>query len=282
MKEFIIESYGKINLALDVLYKREDGYHQLNSIMQQISLKDKLIFKEIKEGIVIKSNSKEVPLDSTNLVYKAWDRLKQITGINKGIQIEIVKEIPVASGLAGGSANGAAALKALNYLWELNLSEEELMKIGKELGADIPFCIMGGTALAQGIGENLTKLKSFSGKSILLGNPGIGVSTAYAYSKLNLNGSERLDLDSLIASMEKEDLQEVASLIGNSMEEPIIKEHPIIGEIKSLMIKYGALGSLMSGSGPTVFGIFDDKEKMDFAKKKLGEKIPKVYSTTTI
>lgn len=170
----------------------------------------------------------------------------------------------------------------MNHLWKIGLSDEELMKIGKELGADVPFCIMGGTALAKGIGDKLTKLKSFAGKSILLGNPGIGISTAYAYSRINLSTNNRLDIDSLIFNMDEDDIKGVAKYIGNSMEEPMVKEHRIIGEIKEIMMKHGALGSLMSGSGPTVFGIFDDEEKMTFAKNRLSEVIPKVYCATTI
>lgn len=281
MQELIIESYGKVNLALDVLYKREDGYHEINSIMQQINLKDKLIFKEHREGIIIESNNNEVPLDSSNLVYRAWEKMKSISGINRGIHIRIEKNIPIAAGLAGGSSNGAATLKALNTLWGLNLSQDELMNIGKSLGADVPFCIMGGTAHAQGIGEKLTALKPFKDKFLLLGNPGIGISTAYAYSKLDLSGM-RYDMDELIQSMENEDLPSVARNLKNRMEAAIIKENSIIGEIKRLMIKNGALGALMSGSGPTVFGLFDDQDKLIFTHRKLSEKIKKVYNCITI
>lgn len=268
MGELIIESYGKINLTLDILHKRKDGYHEINSVMQRIDLKDTLAFKEIDKGIIIESNNPQVPKDSTNLVYKAWEKLKQISGIDRGIHVKIDKRIPVAAGLAGGSSNGAATLQAINQLWNLKLSDIELMKIGKDLGADIPFCIMGGTALAQGIGEKLIKLKPFTGKHILLCNPGIEISTAYAYSKVQL-GEERLDVDKLISCIEREDLHCVAKNLGNKMETLIIQEYPIIDKIKSTMIESGALGALMSGSGPTVFGIYDDEEKLLFTKDKL-------------
>lgn len=281
MKELILESYGKINLALDVLYKRNDGYHEINSVMQQIDLKDTLIFSEHKSGIIIESNNNEMPLDSNNLIYKVWEKLRDITGVDKGIRVRVDKQIPIAAGLAGGSSNGAVALKALNTLWDLNLSLEELIDIGKSLGADIPFCIMGGTAKAQGIGEKLSKLKPFKEKYILLGNPGIEISAAYAYSRLDLN-NERLDVDGLIANMEKDDLEAVAKKMKNVMEKPIIEDFPIIQEIKDIMSKHGALGALMSGSGSTVFGLFDDKEKLLFAEKKLKEKEFKVYSCVTI
>lgn len=281
MQELIMDSYAKVNLALDILYKRDDGYHEINSIMQQVSLKDTILFSDKKEGITIECQDKDLPLDSSNLVYRSWEKMKEVSGINRGIHIKIEKNIPIAAGLAGGSSNGAATLKAINQLWDLNLSQRELMDIGKTLGADLPFCILGGTAKAQGIGELLTPLKSFKDKCILLANPGIGVSTAYAYGKLNLN-AEPYDIDELIQCMEDEDLPCVAKKMKNRMEEAIIKEYPIIAEIKRKMVKYGALESLMSGSGPTVFALFDDKDKMGFAHKKISQEIEKVYSCTTI
>lgn len=284
MKEIIIESYGKINLGLDVLYKRQDGYHELNTIMQQIDLSDTLTLSEIKEDIVLECNEKDLPLDSTNLVYRAWKKIQEKTGINKGIQIGIHKKIPIAAGLAGGSSNAAMVLKGLNELWQLNLSEEELKQMGVELGADVPYCIMGGTALAQGIGEKLTKLKSFGGKNILLVNPGISISTADVYKNLKLSNKPKLDTEKIISFMEKEDLKSLGENIINVMEEVVIKQHPIISEIKKDMMKSGALGSLMSGSGPTVFGLYEDKDKLQFSKKKLREKYLKarIFETHTI
>src|SRR5699024_6776872 len=172
-------------------------------------------------------------------------------------------------------------LKALNQLWNLKLSSKELMQIGGELGADIPFCIMGGTALAQGIGEKLMKLQSFANKYILLCNPGMSISTAQAYSKINPNG-HRLDIDGLANCIEEDDIYCVASKLSNKMEEAIIREYPMIQEIKDMMMKNGALGSLMSGSGPTVFGLFDDKDKMISAKKELSKKIDYIYLCQTI
>ncbi len=282
MEELIIESYGKINLALDVLYKRPDGYHELNTVMQQISLSDKLIFKEIESGIIVESRGLKVPLDSTNLVYRAWEQLKPLSKIDRGIHITIEKNIPVAAGLAGGSSNGAATLKALNQLWNLNLSLNELMEIGVRLGADVPFCLLGGTALAKGIGDILTPLKSFKDVYMLIGNPGIGVSTEYAYSKLNIQKDHSIDIPGLISCMDKRDLKCVGKKFKNIMEDPIIKEYPIIKEVKDNMMANGALGTLMSGSGPTVFGLFEDEESIKYAKEKLLEIIDKVYICKTI
>ncbi len=275
MREIVLESYGKINLGLDVLYKREDGYHEISTIMQQINLSDTLIMREIEEDIELDCNNKELPLDSTNLVYCAWKKMQEKTGINKGIQINIHKKIPIAAGLAGGSANAAAVLKGLNQLWGLNLSEEELREIGIEIGADVPYCIMGGTALAEGIGERLTKIKSFKDKDILLVNPGIGVSTTEVYGSLRLNKEARMDVQKIISSIERDDIKSVADNITNVMEEVVIEKNPIISEIKRDMMSYGALGALMSGSGPTVFGLFDDMDKLKFCKKILTEKYSK-------
>lgn len=281
MYELTLKAYAKVNLALDVLYKREDGYHEINSIMQQISLCDELTFTDNKEDIIIQCNSSDLPLDSSNLVYKAWEKMKEISGLNRGIKINIQKNIPIAAGLAGGSSNGAATLKALNTLWDLGYSDEKLMEIGRTFGADIPFCIFGGTAQAEGIGDRLTRLKPFKDKYILIANPGIGISTAYAYSKIDLS-SQRYDIEALINAMEREDLIGVAANLNNRMESAILKEYPVIQDIKTAMIKNGALGSLMSGSGSTVFGLFDDEDRMEYANKKLTETFDRVYSCKTI
>lgn len=283
MDEIVLDSYAKINLALDILYKRDDGYHELNTIMQQIDLKDRIIIRNRNKGIHIQCDNKDVPLDENNLVYKAWEKIKEKTGINRGIQITIEKKIPVAAGLAGGSSNGGAVLKGLNLLWDLKLSDEELMAIGKEIGADVPFTIMGGTAWAKGIGERLTRLNSFSGKMVLLANMGIPVSTEWVYKNMDLKSiNKRVDIESLIRYMEEDDLLSLAKNMENVMEAVVIEKYPQIERIKEDMIKFGALGSLMSGSGPTVFGLFDDEEKLHRCKKELEKKIPNVLVAKTI
>lgn len=275
MRELVLESYGKVNLGLDVLYKRDDGYHELNTIMQQISLKDIITIKNNKKGIIIESNNKDLPLDSTNLVYRAWKKLKEKTGIDRGIHVNIYKNIPLAAGLAGGSSNAAAILKGLNQLWKLGLRDKDLRIIGKELGADVPYCIGGGTALAEGIGEKLLKLKSFKGKNILLVNPGIFISTEDVYSKLDLENQKRINIKKILEAIEDDNLKTLSENMGNVMEKVVINENPIIGEIKDDMMEYGSLGSLMSGSGPTVFGFFHDEDKLDYCEKKLKKKYNK-------
>ena len=283
MKEIEIDAYAKVNLSLDVLYRREDGYHEINTIMQQINLKDTLVISDLKEGIVIECSHPEVPLDSSNLVYKAWMGLKEKFSIHKGAHIVINKNIPVAAGLAGGSTDAAATLKGLNELWGLNLTEEELMDIGVTIGADVPFCIMGGTALAQGIGEKLTRLSSFSRKLVLVANPGIPVSSAHVYKNLRLERlSERPDTDRLIRSIEEDDLSFLAQNMVNVLEQVTLEEYSIIKDIKEQMKRLGALGSLMSGSGSTVFGIFDNMETLERCKNEMENNVKVLISTKTI
>lgn len=283
MAEITLDSYGKINLSLDVLHKRDDGYHELNTLMQQIDLKDTIILRDRQKGIKIESNQKEVPLDSTNLVYKAWEQILEKTGMDRGIHIIINKNIPVASGLAGGSSNAAAVLKGLNTLWDLKFSQSELMEIGVNIGADVPFCILGGTAHAKGIGEKLTKLNSFSNKMVLLATIDVPVSTAYVYENINLKGiQDRIDIGQLIQYIQEDDLPGLAKNMANVMEQVVIPEHPILEEIKNTMIDHGALGSIMSGSGPTVFGLFDDEARLYKCKEKLEKNIEKVFVAKTI
>lgn len=285
MREIVLKSHGKINLGLDVLYKRDDGYHEINTIMQQIDLSDTLIIKENnKEDIVIKTDNKDLPLDSSNLIYKAWAKIKEKTGIKKGIEVVVEKNIPIAAGLAGGSSNAATVLKGLNELWQLGLAEEDLQKIGLEIGADVPFCITGGTALAEGIGEKLTKLKSFKDINLLLVNPGMQILTAEVYASLRPNGKRKMNIEKVIEFIENNDLYALAKSIVNVMEEVVINKNPIILEIKEDLLDCGALCSLMSGSGPTVFGLFDDLEKLNFCKGKLTNKYSngKVFIAKTI
>lgn len=284
MEEVVIDAHGKINLALDVLYPRDDGYHEINTIMQQIDLKDTITLRNIEgDRAIIECNSEEIPLDESNLAYKAWEKIVEKTNLLRGIHITIDKNIPVAAGLAGGSTNAAAVLKGLNLLWNLNLSQERLMEIGAEIGADVPFCILGGTAHARGIGEKLKKIRSFSNKLILLANIGKPVSSAYVYNKLDLdNRSKRIDVDKIVEYIEEDDVKKVAENMENIMEQVVIKEYPIIAQIKEDMVRYGALGSIMSGSGPTVFGIFDDEEKLLRCKEFLEKKVEKVLVTKTI
>ncbi len=276
-----IEAHGKINLALDVLYKRDDGYHEIKSVMQQISLSDTLIIEDDTKGVKIECDSPYVPSDGTNLVYKAWKEISKLTGTNAGIKVRIIKRIPVAAGLAGGSADGAAVIAALNDMWELGMTKIEMMEIGLKIGADLPFCLLGGTALAEGVGEKLTELKTLSGVHVLLAAPGIQISTADTYSKLRLR-DQRLPVDEMVLAIERGEIKGVTENLSNVLEEVIFPENPKIAELKNLMTKFGAMGSLMSGSGSSVFGIFEDEDKLNFAYTKFRKLQINVIKTATV
>lgn len=276
-----LDSYAKINLSLDVVRKREDGYHEIRSVMQQIDLRDTLSIAENKNGVIITCDKDQVPVDESNLVYKAWEEVSKHAKTKIGIRVHIKKRIPVAAGLAGGSANCATTLKSLNKLWDLALSDQELMDIGIKIGADVPYCLMGGTALAEGIGEKLRQLRSFNDKALLIANPGIQISTADAYASLKI-GKTKNKIEDIIDCVENDDIHCLSKEMYNVMEANIISEHPQIEEIKKMMINNGALGSLMSGSGPSVFGIYEDLDYLKFAEKKLREKFPFVFNVRTI
>lgn len=283
MREIVLNSYGKINLSLDIVNKRDDGYHNIETIMQEIGLKDLVYIKEREEGIVINSNCRELPLDESNLVYKAWSLMKEVSGLDKGVEIYIEKNIPIAAGLAGGSSNGAAVLKGLNSLWGLNYSLEKLQAIAIDIGADLPFCLQGGTCYARGVGEILEPLKSFKDKLILLANFGLPISSREVYESLNLNNSKReIDIRSKVKFIEDDNLLGLAQSMENIMETVVLKEYSELRDIKNIMLEEGALGSLMSGSGPTIFGIFNDEEKILSCSKRLKKILDKVYITKTI
>ena len=263
MNTVSMRAYAKINLGLDVIGKLENGYHEVRMIMQSVNLYDKINVTRNKSGeINVKTNLPFLPTGPDNLVYKAAATLKEEFGIKDGVDIDLYKFIPVAAGMAGGSTDAAAVLKAVNKMFKLGLSDKELMERGAKLGADIPYCIMGGTALAEGIGEVLTPLPSCPHFYLVIAKPGISVSTKFVYTSLKLD--EQMvhpDTDGIIAAITNKDVAGIADRLCNVLESVTVKEYPIIQEIKSEMIKYGALNSLMSGSGPTVFGIFTDEDK---------------------
>ena len=256
-----IEAHAKINLSLDVLRKREDGYHELRMIMQTIELHDTVILEEIKSGISLECSSRWVPCDSTNTAWKAARLLFDKTGIKSGVSIKIIKRIPVAAGLAGGSADAAAVLRGINSLFSLGFDDEELRGIGKQVGADVAYCISGGTRLAEAIGDKLTDLADFGGVDLVLVKPNRGVSTAWVYGKLNLSEiaqSDRPNTEGLLQAIKRRDIRYISQNMKNVLERVTIPKYSIIREAKERLIELGALGSMMSGSGPTVFGIFPD------------------------
>lgn len=268
-----LRALAKINLGLDILRKREDGYHEVRMIMQTIQMYDVLKMKKVKKsGISLSVNYPYIPSDERNLVYKAAKLLMDEFQVKEGVDICLEKFIPVAAGMAGGSSDAAAAMVGINRLFKLGLSERELMDRAVNIGADVPYCIMRGTALAEGIGEKLTRIAQIPDCFVLIGKPGISVSTKMAYESLQLDKiSSHPDIDGMIRDIENGDLLTMTEKMGNVFEPGIIEKYPVIGEIKDLMEDNGALKAMMSGSGPTVFGIFDDREKMEVAAAVLRE-----------
>ena len=268
-----LRALAKINLGLDILRKREDGYHEVRMIMQTIQMYDVLKMKKVKKpGISLSVNYPYIPSDERNLVYKAAKLLMDEFQVKEGVDICLEKFIPVAAGMAGGSSDAAAAMVGINRLFKLGLSERELMDRAVNIGADVPYCIMRGTALAEGIGEKLTRIAQIPDCFVLIGKPGISVSTKMAYESLQLDKiSSHQDIDGMIRDIENGDLLTMTEKMGNVFEPGIIEKYPVIGEIKDLMEDNGALKAMMSGSGPTVFGIFDDREKMEVAAAVLRE-----------
>ena len=285
LDEIILKARAKINLTLDVTGKREDGYHILEMIMQTISLYDKVYVKKIDKPVLrLKSNLDWLPTDERNLAYMAAKLLKEKFQIKQGIFIELDKKIPVAAGLAGGSTDCAAVLIAVNRLFKLGLSKEELMKYGLRLGADVPYCIARGTVLAQGIGEILTPLSQQCPFCyVVLVKLPISVSTAFVYKNLSLQSIQaRPNTEKMIQSIEDGDLEGVCSYLCNVLETVTISHYPEIDKVKKRLLQLGAKGSLMSGSGPTVFGLFEEKETAQKAVLQLKEelKIKDVIFTT--
>ena len=274
------KAYAKINIGLDIVGKTDNGYHLLNSIMQQVDLYDVItVSREDEDGysIAIDSNNHDIPLDETNLAYKAADILMKEYKLSGKVSIYIDKHIPMAAGMAGGSTDGAAVLELINELYELGLSKDELKSIGVKLGADIPFCIEGKGAICQGIGEIMTPLGTAPDMAVLIAKPPISISTKYVYTHLKLDSVTHPDMDKVITAYKSGDLKTVADSMGNVLESVSEKENEIITSLKASMLEEGAVGSLMSGSGPTVFGLFEDLTLASKAGEKMKEKYPDVF-----
>lgn len=279
---YTVKAPAKINFALDVLSKRPDGYHEVSMIMQTIALFDKITVSSRDSGIELTADSDAIPIDETNIAYKAAAYLRSKYHIDKGVSIHIEKKIPVAAGLAGGSTDAAAVLKLLNKLWEIGLSEEELKEAGGKLGADVPFCIQGGTCLAEGLGEVLTPLANTPDCWLLLIKPPVGVSTKEVYQSLKLEDvKERPDIQAMLQAIARDDVKGICSSMGNALEAVTIKLHPVISELKQKLLDYGATGSLMSGSGPTVFGVFENQADAEKAYEDMKNWVDEVFLVKT-
>ena len=262
MNRIQMKALAKVNLGLDVIRRREDGYHEVKMIMQTVRLYDRIILEKTQKGISMETNLSFLPVNEQNIAYRAAKMLMDEFHIQGGLHIKIDKHIPVAAGMAGGSTDGAAVLYGVNKIFELGLTKRQLMERGVKLGADVPYCIMRGTVLSEGIGEILTPVPSLPDCHILIAKPPVSVSTKHVYENLKLDKIEKHpDIDGMVEALRMEELHGVTQRMENVLETVTIPEHPEIQQIKELMIKEGALNALMSGSGPTVFGIFDDREK---------------------
>ena len=271
MNQLVMEAKAKINLSLDVLGKRADGYHEVRMIMQSLDLCDTVtVTKSEADGITLTSNLNFIPTDERNLAYKAARMMIEEFQIKEGVTIDLVKRIPVAAGMAGGSTDGAAVLVAMSRLFDLSLTDSQLMERGVRLGADVPYCIMGGTALSEGIGEVLSPLPPMPECYFVIAKPGVSVSTKYVYEQIDSVGvNEHPDTDGMIHAIREGSLDGVSSRLCNVLEAVTITVHPEIQEIKTFLKEQGAKNALMSGSGPTVFGIFQEKDAAKRAADKL-------------
>lgn len=268
----IRRAYAKINLGLDVTGRLENGYHLVRMIMQTVGIYDVLTFTAARSGIRISVEGGELPTGEDNLIYRAARLLMEAGGVKEGVDIHLEKHIPIAAGMAGGSSDAAAALLGLNELFALGLSREQLRQLGVRIGADVPYCIMGGTALAEGIGELLTPLTPAPPCGLLVAKPDIQVSTKYVYEQLDAwEIGHHPDIDGMRSAIETGDLTGIADRLGNVLETVTMEACPVIGRIKREMMANGAMGSLMSGSGPTVFGIYGSQEQAGAAGDCLRE-----------
>ncbi len=284
MDNISLKALAKINLGLDVVRRRDDGYHEVRMIMQTINLFDRLEIKKIKESAIkIHTNLFFLPVNENNLVYKAAKLLIDEFGIQEGVSVGLTKKIPVAAGMAGGSTDAAAMLFGMNRLFGLGLSKKQLMERGVKIGADVPYCIMRGTALAEGIGDKLSPLPAMVKCPVLIAKPQISVSTKFVYQNLKLDDKTvHPDIDRLIEDIRNKDLKAVSDHMGNVLESVTIPNYPVISQIKEQMMDSGAVGSMMSGSGPTVFGLFDDSRtaQLAFGKMKRSGLAKQVYLTS--
>ena len=272
-------AYAKINLGLDVLRRRENGYHDVKMVMQTVGIYDELTFEKIEEGIVVTTDKEELPTDKGNLIYRAAELLTEKYQIQEGIRISLKKNIPIAAGMAGGSTDAAAVFHGMNTLFNLHMDEKTMQEEGVKIGADVPYCIMGGTALSEGIGEVLTALPAPPKAVLCIAKPDINVSTKFVYENLHIETvKDHPDIDGMVQAIREGDLRGITDRMANVLETVTVKEYPIIEEIKKKMLESGAENALMSGSGPTVFGVFAEeagaREAMEgIRKEKLAQQV---------
>lgn len=284
MNQLILKAYAKVNLGLDVIGKLPNGYHEVKMVMQTVGIYDELTLEKAQSGIVVTTDSGELPTDENNLIYKAAKLMQEKYGIREGVRIHLQKNIPIAAGMAGGSTDAAATMKGMNTLFGLGADAEELREEAVKIGADVPYCILGGTALAEGIGEKLTVLSPAPEMHLLVAKPDINVSTKYVYEHLDaMEVVQHPDIDGMMEAIREGSLTGVLERMGNVLETVTVTAYPVIDTIKQRMKELGALNALMSGSGPTVFGVFPDEESAKAAYEQLKqEALAKQIFVTTL
>lgn len=262
MDSLSLSANAKINLGLDVLRRREDGYHEVKMVMQTVGICDRLDFTRLSEDCIrVSTNKEELPCDGHNLIYRAAKLMKETYGISEGVSVVLQKNIPIAAGMAGGSTDAAATIHGMDQLFGLELSLAEKQRLGVKIGADVPYCLMGGTALSEGIGELLTALPAVPKAYLVIAKPDINVSTKFVYENLHANSlTEHPDIDGMVESICRGDLKGITDRMENVLETVTVKHHPVIEEMKAFLKEQGAMNALMSGSGPTVFGVFEKEE----------------------
>ncbi len=278
-----LHSYGKINLFLDIIEKLQNNYHTIKTVMQSIDICDEIVLNSLNDNkIIIECSDPKIPVNEKNTCYKAALLIKNTFFINTGIHIYINKNIPSEAGLAGGSGNAAALIMGLNEMWNLNLSLEEMCSLGVQIGSDIPFCIIGGTCLAEGIGDKVTELNNFTWNNILIIKPEFSMSTAFVYQNLASDYYNLYSKNNILKYISSYDYEKAAMCVSNTLEKVVEKYHPEINDIKKLMIENGAISSVMTGSGSAVFGLFKDSASLNRAQKKAKEIYPYVFMTKTV
>lgn len=270
---------AKINLSLDVLRKRMDGYHDVHMVMTTVDLADRIECEENTSGdIIIRSSASFVPEDRRNFAYQAAEIIKDRYTIDQGITITIAKEIPVAAGLAGGSSDAAATIRALNRLWQLNMSIDDMYSVAERIGSDVPFCVTGGTAVATGRGEKITPILAPPSCWVVLAKPSVSVSTADVYKALDISSAHHPDVEAMVQAIHDQNFEQVCQLLGNTLESVTPERVPEISQIKKQMYRMGAEGVLMSGSGPTVFGLTQYESRVQRICNSLKGFCPNVYA----
>jgi len=278
MDKVVVKAKAKVNLSLDVTGIREDGYHEMKMINHSINLEDTLTFETSPEGVLITSNNNQIPLDEKNLVIVALRKLQKRLNIKHGVKIHIEKRIPSQAGLAGGSSDAAAALKGLNILWNLNLSTIDLLEIGATIGADVPYCLIGGTALVEGIGEKITPLPAIKKMYVVVIKPNVNISTPWAFDKLDQREiKNHPDVLAVVQLLRAENYAELKVVMGNVFEEVVFEQYPEINEIKKSLIRNGALAAIMTGSGSTVVGYYQEKKLAEMVWKVFNKKYSKCF-----